>query len=133
MNHPTHIHHINFLVKQLSASANILANILGQSPRFEALPERGVDTATFTLTDTHLVLVSPQSDSGPVADILRQRGEGLFLLSLGVSDLDQAARSLAQQGIHMASTTPRQGIRNWQVWDIDTDAALGPILQLCQQ
>jgi methylmalonyl-CoA/ethylmalonyl-CoA epimerase len=76
--------------------------------------------------------VQPTSSKGEVAQILAERGEGLFLLSLSVDSLEDSIEKLSQQGLYSDNKGKRQGLDNWSVQDLDCPKALGPVLQLCQ-
>ena len=66
------------------------------------------------------MLVQPVGDGTPMA-LLREKGEGLFLLSLGV----------AQDAYDSPSLTPiRAGLSSWQVADLDPDSLSNGQLQL---
>jgi len=127
------VHHINYVVKNLAASVNYLSALLNQQPVYESLPLRGVDTARFELNGVWLVLVQPLSEQGEVANILKQRGEGLFLLSLATQSLDETLIQLEKKGINGSNKGPRQGLLNWLVHDLEIPSDLGPVLQLCEE
>jgi len=126
------IHHINFVVRELAPQIEYLRTLLQSEPIIEDLPNRKVKTARFCLSGVWLVLVQPLSTEGEVAQILAERGEGLFLLSLNVDSLDASLEKLSQQGINSDNKGKREGLDNWRVQDLDCPNALGPILQLCQ-
>ena len=90
-----------------------------------------VTSLLFDLGGVLLVLVQPLNEESVLGQMLRTRGEGLFLLSLGVQSLDHALNALKARGITPAGEA-REGLCGWQVCDIDAGPALGPILQLCQ-
>lgn len=127
------VHHINYVVKNLAASVDYLSVVLNQQPVYEPLPLRGVDTARFELNGVWLVLVQPLSEQGKVANILKQRGEGLFLLSLATQSLDETLTQLEKKGINGSNKGPRQGLLNWLVHDLEIPTDLGPVLQLCEE
>ena len=126
------IHHINFVVRELAPQIEYLRTLLQSEPIIEDLPNRQVKTARFCLSGVWLVLVQPLSTEGEVAQILAERGEGLFLLSLNVDSLAASLEKLSQQGINSDNKGKREGLDNWRVQDLDCPNALGPILQLCQ-
>ena len=127
------IHHINYVVKDLAASSQYLQKLLQQEPVFETLNNRGAETARFQLGDTWLVLVAPNDEQSVVGQILKTRGEGLFLLSLSVDDLEQQIEKLEKQGITMNETGARKGLANWTVHDLQAPPAFAPIIQLCEE
>ncbi|MEH6549314.1 MAG: VOC family protein [Pseudomonadales bacterium] len=130
-----HIHHINFLVRDLDAAVEKYTIILGQpkdAAQYNELPGRGVRMARFKLGQTWLVLVQPLGDEGIPAQHLRDHGEGFFLMSLDVDDVVVAGEQLQSKGVVMDDIGIRHGLDDWQVWDIDAGATYGAQLQLCQ-
>ena len=126
------IHHINFVVRELAPQVEYLRALLQCEPIIEDLPKRYVKSARFLLSGVWIVLVQPTSSEGEVAQILVERGEGLFLLSLSVDSLEDSIEKLSQQGLYSDDKGKRQGLDNWSVQDLDCPKALGPVLQLCQ-
>lgn len=129
----TAVHHINFVVNDLAANVAYLSTLLNQQPIYNTIETRGVNTARFSLNDIWLVLVQPTSEQGEVANILKQRGEGLFLLSLATQSLDETLIQLEKKGINGSNKGPRQGLLNWLVHDLEIPSDLGPVLQLCEE
>lgn len=124
----TTIHHINWLVHDIHHSVTQFSLFLKQDVIIEYLPERDVDTARFALGDAWLVLVAPRSADSAVGKILAQRGEGLFLLSLaGIDKLSD------EQMLSMDPNGKRQGLDDWQVWDISGLSTATSVLQLHQK
>jgi methylmalonyl-CoA/ethylmalonyl-CoA epimerase len=126
------VHHLNFVVKDLQANIHFMTRVLGCQPIVEELPARLVTTARYQLNGMWIVLVQPLSEQGVVAEILKEKGEGMFLLSLGVESLQESIIQLENSNIKMEASGARQGLSDWIVQDIETPAALGAILQLCQ-
>ena len=121
------IHHINWLVNDINRAVEQFSQFLNQDATIEYLPNRDVDTARFALGDAWLVLISPRSMKSTVGKILARRGEGLFLLSLaGIDTLTE------QQLLNMDPSGVRQGIDDWQVWDISGLSNETSVLQLHQ-
>ena len=83
----TGVHHITLLVRDLEKAVLQWQQQLGiDAVLCDDLPGRGVKTARFKTGDVWLVLVQPVADGEPKR-VLEERGEGLFLLSLGVESL----------------------------------------------
>lgn len=126
------VHHVNFIYRDLSAAVARF-EALGVGPFvYEVLDARGVETARVELGGTWLVLVSPTDADSEPRRFLDEHGEGFFLLSLGVDDLDTALGSLAAHDPPVAVGPPRAGLANWRVADID-GAAANFVLQLAEQ
>lgn len=123
----THIHHINFVVANLTESVNYFTQLLQQQPVLENLPQRNVNTARFSIGESFLVLVEPLSTEGVVANILASKGEGIFLLSLGTQSIDSTLADFER-----THEQKRQGLANWDICDISPIEQFGAILQLTQ-
>jgi len=132
MEHIHSIHHINYVVKDLEIHTAYLEKVLGCKPILEGLSGRNVKTARFPIGESWLVVVQPLSEEGEVARILSERGEGLFLLSLGVDNLENSLNKLSQQGIKLDSKGPRKGLDTWSIHDLDCPPGLASVLQICQ-
>lgn len=129
----THIHHINLLVRDLEAMVATYRRAFGlPEPQLETLSGRGARTARFRIGETWLVLVQPLDPDGVPGRHLAEHGEGLFLLSLGVDDLDAAKQSLIASGTTLQGTE-RSGLANWRVQDLPINTFGAAQLQLCAE
>ncbi|GAB2674952.1 glyoxalase [Aliiglaciecola sp. 3_MG-2023] len=123
----THIHHINFVVANLDESVSYFQSLLSQSPVIEALPQRLVKTARFSIGESFLVLVQPVSKEGVVAEILQKKGEGIFLLSFATESIDETLQKL-----ELYNPDKRTGLQDWAICDLTPYEQFGAILQLTE-
>jgi len=129
----TGVHHITLLVRDLEKAVSQWRQQLAvEEVLFDELPGRGVKTARFKAGDTWLVLVQPVSEGEP-RRVLEERGEGLFLLSLGVDSLQAATDQVVRGGGAMTANDPRSGLENWLVKDVSPDTLSGALVQLCEE
>ncbi|MFK8046878.1 MAG: VOC family protein [Halioglobus sp.] len=129
----TSVHHINFVVKDLQASVVAYKSILGLDDfEFAELPERGVSTARVKLGGVWLVLVAPHDEDSVPGRHLMEHGEGFFLLSFGVDDLEKSLAEFAERGVIPDSNIIRRGILDWRVADLDTPTTLGERFHLTE-
>lgn len=100
---PSSIHHINFVVRDLDEACVRFENTLDLEP-FEIVDHapRGAHVARSRIGESWLVLVAPYDHDSVPGRYLATHGEGFFLLSLEVDELDN----------------PRAGILDWRVEDI---------------
>lgn len=120
----THIHHINFLVADLKKSVVYFQKLLSHQPITEILHERQVETARFNIGESLLILVQPLSDKGVVAEILADKGEGIFLISFATQSIDESLYDLEQ-----SYSARRKGLNGWSICDIAPLEQFGVILQ----
>jgi len=127
------IHHINFIVAELDAAVRAYEDTLGIGPfQYEELPERGVSTARVRVGEVWIVLVSPQRENSVAGRYLAAHGDGFFLMSFAVDNLDQAMAELARRGALPADRAAHAGILDWRVADLETEDRLGVRIHLTQ-
>jgi len=127
------IHHINFLVRDLQQAVERYSGLLNTDEvRFEDLPSRGVRTARFRLGETWIILVQPVDPDGVPARRLEEQGEGFFMISYAVDDLDEAAANAAKAGVGAADQGLREGLSGWKIMDLEKDDLFGVETQFTQ-
>lgn len=116
----THVHHVNLLVRDIESAKREYSAKFNIDFIDESLPSRGVLTSRFRVGESWLVLIQPIAEGEPMRQ-LRERGEGLFLLSLGVAQTeDQAPMRFHNEGeTKVALSTVRDGIAGWRIADFE--------------
>ena len=126
----TGVHHINLLVRDLEAGMAKWRDQLGVCEfEIDELPGRGVRTARFRAGPTWIVLVQPVAPGEPQR-VLEEQGEGLFLLSLSVDDLDRAVDVVRSGGGSTTSPQPRSGLDDWRIIDLSPESICQGRIQL---
>lgn len=127
------VHHINILVRDIERARARFVQAMGvEFGALETLAARGAVASRARIGATWLVLVQPTDPHGVPGQRLAARGEGVFLISFGVADLDAAIASLAARGVGCTSAEPRRGLDDWCVIDTALGAEFGVDLQLCE-
>lgn len=130
---PRRVHHIDIVVRDLERATERYRLVLGIEPLArETLASRGIDLVRFRVGDTWLILVQPTRGDSPVAEFLRQHGEGFFHMAIEVDDVEVRARALAERGVRLVQTAPRIGVDGWKLIDIELDETFGAMLQLVE-
>jgi methylmalonyl-CoA/ethylmalonyl-CoA epimerase len=133
----SHLHHINFIVRNLDEAVNRYAEVFDlDNFIFDALDNRGVKTARTKIGETWLVLVEPVSEHGAPARHLREFGEGFFLMSLATDGFDQHFEQLNNRfddTTTLKPPKPRKGLADWTVSDLPISAFFGAQLQLTME
>jgi len=116
----THVHHVNLLVRDIESAKRAYRAKFNIDFIDESLPSRGVLTSRFRVGESWLVLVQPISEGEPMRQ-LRERGEGLFLLSLGVAQAEDAVPVSFHDDGHTAGELweVRDGISGWRIADFE--------------
>jgi methylmalonyl-CoA epimerase len=88
----------------------------------------GIRQSILPIGSAFIELISPLADTGPVAEALKTKGEGLYLISLSVDDLDATLADLRAKGVRV--NDPPAGSR---VTFISPRAANGVLIQLVER
>ncbi len=127
------VHHLNFLVRDLEAAIERYQAVLGlELDRIDELPGRGARLARFRAGETWIVLVQPVADGEPMRTLERD-GEGFFLVSYEVDDVEAAATQARAAGAPTTAATPRTGLDGWRVIDLAPAGMHGALVQLCEE
>ena len=100
---------LNIAVKDLDAAIKKYAAILGvpaipTDPSHFAFP--GLKGASFRLGDVNIQLIASDNPETSVAKFVENRGEGVFLISLRVDDLEKDMQNLTAHDIKLVSNKP---------------------------
>ena len=97
------IDHVVVAVKDCKAAGERYAQLLGKpASAVKDLPALGIKNVVLNLGDAFLELAEPLSNQGPVAKFLDTKGEGLYLLSIEVDNMDATIKDLTAKGVQMA-------------------------------
>ncbi len=105
------IDHVGIVVSDLDAALATYARNFG----FAADPSRGGEVAALGIRNafmpvggSDLEFIQPTTDSGPVAQFAKDRGEGTFMLSIEVEDINSAVEHLRGLGARVGD--PNNGV-----------------------
>ncbi len=94
------IDHVAIAVEDVDGALKTFTDNFGfPVARTDELPALRIRFALLTVGDAALELFQPTDAQSPAAKFLSERGEGMYLLSLEVDDLQAAAAALAERGI----------------------------------
>lgn len=127
------IDHVVIAAGDLEGAARLWERNLGLRVAETFQPQgAGFKVARLPVGDAFLELVQPLSERGRFAEQFRERGEGLFSISIEVDDLDAAVAYLREKGARVSD--PEPGI--WpgsRVARVSRESAHGVSLQLIQR
>jgi len=105
------IDHIGIVVKDLQQALQTYERHFGFRPdttRGGDVPALGIKNAFVPVGNSDLEFIQPTSEEGPVATFARERGEGAFLLSIEVDDLEATVQHLRGLGARVGDA--RNGV-----------------------
>jgi methylmalonyl-CoA/ethylmalonyl-CoA epimerase len=127
----TRIDHIAVVVKDLEAAvATYQHNFDLEKAGGGEVPSLGIHNAFLQIGGARIELMTPTSATGPVAEFLEQRGEGMYLLSLEVEDLDEAVAHLQDTGVRVRVA---EGSTGQRLAFVSPKSTHGVLLQLLER
>ncbi len=108
------IDHLCFAVKDLDKAVQVYEDTLGLKPKFFYTEEsEKIRVARYQVGEVAIELMESTSPDGEVAKFIRKHGEGFYLISYKVDDVEKGLKELEGKGKKLIDKTPRrmQGIR----------------------
>lgn len=100
---------LSVAVAELDPSIEAYRHLLGEPPEVvEDVPALPARRARFAVGSFRVELLQPTASTGGLADFVRSQGNGLFMITLSVSDLEKAVETLRQRGTAVGDPTPRR-------------------------
>lgn len=124
--------HVAIVFTDLEAGVHTLAanfDLTGSDPHES--PSLGITAVRLPIGGGYIGAVTPLSESTPVATFLERRGEGLYLISLGVQDLDQSSGRLRSAGHPVTEPVPLDS--GVQLAFVSPRTTNGVLIQLVQR
>ena len=130
----TKIHHVAVAVKNIEEATKIYTDIFGiQVSSSGARPHLGIRNAMLPIGDGFIELIEPlDPQQGPVAKFLQSRGEGVYLVSLEVENIDSAIKLLREKGMRLLGAEPESRAKGAMVF-IHPSSTKGVLVQLSQR
>lgn len=128
------IEHIGIAVKDLEASNQVFAALLGKPHyKIEAVESEGVRTSFFETGPNKIELLEAISPNSPIAKFIERKGEGIHHIAFAVDDLEAEIERLVNQGFTILNTTPKKGADNKLVAFLHPKSTNGVLIELCQE
>jgi methylmalonyl-CoA epimerase len=130
----TEIDHVAIAVQDLEAAIAYYADTYGATVAHrERIDSDGVEEALLKVADSYIQLLTPTSDTSPVAKYLEKKGEGLHHVGYRVADCAAALQSVKDHGGQVIDDQPRPGSRGTTVAFIHPKGAFGTLIELVQE
>jgi len=100
---------VNIAVKNLEEAAKKYSAIFGSEPKHLGEKDFGFPGLTgvqFIVEGIRVNLVASLTPDSAIARFLQSRGEGVFLLSVEVTDVEQLMKDLTQEGVKFTTEKP---------------------------
>ena len=130
----TEIDHVAIAVRDLEAAIDYYQQTFGCEVEHRETVERdGVEEALLKVADSYIQLLTPTSDSSPVAKYLEKKGPGIHHVGYRVADCASALQSVKDHGGQVIDEAPRPGSRGTTVAFVHPKGAFGTLIELVQE
>lgn len=130
----TAIDHVGIAVHDLDAAVAWYEETFGATvARRERIEADGVDEALLAVGGSYVQLLTPWTDSSPVARFLERHGEGVHHVGYRVGDCAAALESVKASGARVVDEHPRTGSRGTTVAFLHPRGAFGTLIELVQE
>jgi methylmalonyl-CoA/ethylmalonyl-CoA epimerase len=130
----TEVDHVAIAVRDLEAAIAWYRDALGaEVVHREVVASDGVEEALVAVADSYVQLLTPTTDTSPVARFLASRGEGLHHVAYRVADCAVALEAVKRTGARVVDEVPRPGSRGTTVAFLHPAASFGTLIELVQE
>ena len=130
----TEIDHVAIAVRDLEAAIEYYRSTFGAEVEHrERVDSDGVEEALIKVADSYIQLLTPTSESSPVAKYLEKKGEGVHHVGYRVADCAAALQAVKDAGGQVIDQQPRPGSRGTTVAFVHPKAAFGTLIELVQE
>ena len=130
----TEIDHVAIAVYDLEAAIAWYQDVFGATVAHrERVESDGVEEALLAVADSYVQLLTPISDTSPVAKYLANKGEGLHHIGYRVDDCAVALQAIKDAGGRVIDEAPRPGSRGTTVAFVHPKTSFGTLIELVQE
>jgi methylmalonyl-CoA epimerase len=130
----TEIDHVAIAVRDLEAAVAWYETTFGATVEHrETVDSDGVEEALLAVADSYVQLLTPTTETSPVAGYLEKRGEGIHHIGYRVDDCAAALQSVKDGGGRVIDEAPRPGSRGTTVAFVHPKTSFGTLIELVQE
>ncbi len=128
------VDHIGIAVYSVETVKKIFKKIFGLTPVFDEIVEnQQVRVVGFRVGESNLEFLEPTSQESPIAKFLEKRGEGIHHVSMDVSDINSALKTLKSADIKLIDESPRIGAEGKKIAFVHPKSIFGILLELSEE
>jgi len=130
----TEIDHVAIAVRDLDAAIAWYETTFGATVEHrETVESDGVEEALLAVADSYVQLLTPTTETSPVAGYLDKRGEGIHHIGYRVDDCAMALQAVKDGGGRVIDEAPRPGSRGTTVAFVHPKASFGTLIELVEE
>ena len=128
------IEHIGIAVKDIAASNEIFAALLGVKPyKEERVESENVITSFFQVGESKIELLQATSPESAIAKFLEKNKEGMHHIAFEVQDIYAEIERLKLEGFTMIHEAPKEGADNKLIAFLHPKSSNSVLVELCQE
>ena len=130
----TEIDHVGIAVRDLDAAVEWYERMFGASAvHRERIESDGVEEALIKVAGSYIQLLTPFTDSSPLAKFMERNGEGLHHVGYRVDDYASVLEDVKHEGARVVDEHPRTGSRGTTVAFLHPKTSFGTLIELVQE
>ena len=128
-----HLNHVCIAVNDIEDTLAFYHQVFGTGEvEVEDIEDQAVRAALVRVGGSQLEFIQPTDPEGGVARFIERRGEGVHHIAFEVEDLQARLDALAESGIRVIDTAPREGLSG-MIGFIHPRATRGVLIELVDQ
>ena len=130
----SHIDHVGIAVADLDAAVAWYRDTFGATVAHrERIESDGVEEALIKVADSYIQLLTPVTDTSPLAKFMERNGEGLHHVGYRVDDCAEVLESVKSSGARVVDEHPRTGSRGTTVAFLHPKTAFATLIELVEE
>ncbi|MBV9253657.1 MAG: methylmalonyl-CoA epimerase, partial [Actinobacteria bacterium] len=130
----TDIDHVGIAVRDLDATVAWYEQMFGATVAHrERIESDGVDEALIKVADSYIQLLTPYTDTSPLAKYMEKNGEGIHHVGYRVANCDEVLEHVKSEGARVVDEHPRTGSRGTTVAFLHPKTAQGTLIELVEE
>ena len=130
----TEIDHVGIAVRDLDAVVAWYKQMFGaEVVHRERIESDGVDEALIKVADSYIQLLTPFTDTSPLAKYMERNGEGVHHVGYRVADCAEVLEHIKSEGARVVDEHPRTGSRGTTVAFLHPKTSFGTLIELVEE
>ena len=130
----TEIDHVGIAVRDLDATVAWYEQMFGATVAHrERIESDGVEEALIKVADSYIQLLTPYTDTSPLAKFMERNGEGIHHVGYRVASCAEVLEHVKAEGARVVDEHPRTGSRGTTVAFLHPKASFGTLIELVEE
>ncbi len=128
---PILVDHICFAVKDLEKARRIFESIFDIKPAAEYVAEEEkIRVLRYYVGEVAIELMEATSPDSDVARFIEKEGEGFYLISFKVEDVEKGIEELKKKGFRLIDEKPRYLLGNRYAFTLHPEESFGTLIEI---